>query len=1598
MANIKFNIQADYEKVIKLREEIVNLMAVLNSQGNAKGMDEVVKKLNSTQKELDTTIQKTAKAEAAIVQTGKAGSAATKSIANSIKSNISTIEDTINSLGRQIIEKKALIREITNDSAKLKSVYNNSYGSKKTDALSEYKGSQRALKEEQAALAGLQAEQGRAKIKVKELNQEFKRYDDTLKKTSSSTGQLKSLFLKLGGVYIFKELGQKIIETTGQIQMLNVSFTTLLQSKEKADALMAQIIQTAVTTPFQLTDLATGAKQLVAYGFAAEEVNGTLLRLGNVAAALGLPLERLTYLYGTTRTQGRLYQRDMLQFTTSGIPVLQGLANMYGKSTAEINKMVSAGKIGFPEVQKVFEQMTNKGGKFYNLMQEQAKTIPGKISNLKDQITMMTNNIGSSQKGLINGTISATSFMVGHYKQVGKSIMGLVATYGIYKTAVLVAAAVNGTLAKSNLSVVTSFNKVKKAVIALNSFILTNPYVALGAAVATLAVGLWALSDSTTAQERAQKSLNETLEATKQAKEGILADAMGLVNKIRSETSSVYEQVKAWEELIKKYKFFSKYSLNDILKMSDKDKDKLFSTYSQKIDKEQAQENYDTAKKELADLEEKLTKPHFLYHKTEKNFVDKKIELQGYQKELEEIESITKKIDFLSLSPEKQKNVYQEKKATLIAEKDLLTNDPILNKDKGISFIPSALDLELNVINQQLDETEKVLDGFRTKDSVKSKGYWEKQKKDAEEAINDIAETISDKDFANLKAGKTKGIDADLVKKYKTEREKLSQAEGVLGIYGNGKAAEKAAEEAAKEADKYSEQLIKDTEDEIKLRKALYKEIEQADVDSMKEGFDKEMAQLALNHENKLQEIKDKAKELLEAENKVAKSEWLKKGGKEAEFKPSTTLSAYSQSGIDSYTLIENNTYLKNQTKLWQDSLDKYKDFTEKKKEIDKQYSAEYNNLTLMMSSANADKIKRIQAEIKKRWNKELSDLQKASLADNGLSDVLTGGSDFLIGKIKEALPLFHSLTDLTKNELGQVKDIIGNIEFTPKQVKSLKDAGFSLDQIDKILKSIKDTGTQQVDSTLLEKLEKVVQKLSQSLNTLGSTLSDMGGTVGEVGGYLTGLASSFDGLFTVLTSKKGSIEQIGAGIESIMGIVNMVFKQIEENKAEQDKWTDSIAETVQQAALLRIETEGYKEANIFGVDNPYAKAIAGVKQYRAAFDELSKLVSTMENGKVKTGTENIVSGKNVGSGIGLGATAGAALGSLILPVVGTAIGAVVGAIIGGTIGLASKKTVDVFDTLKNKYGSILDPKNLDTFELNPEIIKDYAKLDDATKKIVDNWDAIKEKAQAALKDLTDNLTALSGDLGTTLSDLLVDAFKNGDLYSAMDDFHEKMNDILADIMQQIAFNAAFGDMFTDLENRYKESFGINPDGSLMTPEQIASKKKADGTSVVDNNITDDLIWFEGAYKSRLEIYNQLLKDGDATLKELGYTGGMKGSTDSTRTATAKGIATASQDSVDENNGRLTSIEGFVYTIEQRQREQVQILTSIDSKMDNSILEDYQKQGVDIAKEIREQSIQAVKHLANIDTNTARLENIETHMKAVKNGIENMNRYGLILK
>ena len=237
-----------------------------------------------------------------------------------------------------------------------------------------------------------------------------------------------------------KEIVQQVATVRGEFQKLEVAFRTMLGSKEQADALMAQLVQTAATTPFDLKGVADGARQLLAYGENVENVNDDLIRLGNIAAGLSQPLGDLVYLYGTTMTQGRLYTADLNQFTGRGIPMIRELAKVLGVAESEVRSLVEAGKVGFPEVQQVIRSLTDEGGMFAGLMQAQSKTISGQLSNLADSFQTMLNEVGRENEGLISGAIGAASKLVENYEEVGRTLMGLAASYGAYR-AVLMAVA-----------------------------------------------------------------------------------------------------------------------------------------------------------------------------------------------------------------------------------------------------------------------------------------------------------------------------------------------------------------------------------------------------------------------------------------------------------------------------------------------------------------------------------------------------------------------------------------------------------------------------------------------------------------------------------------------------------------------------------------------------------------------------------------------------------------------------------------------------------------------------------------------------------------------------------------------------------------------------------------------------------------------------------------------------------------------------------------------------------------------------------------------------------------------------------------------------
>ena len=308
---------------------------------------------------------------------------------------------------------------------------------------------------------------------------------------SNVLGNVAKAAASIGVAFTAQSLIQQIVKIRGEFQQLEVAFRTMLGSEEKATELMAQLLDTAAKTPFDLQSISNGARQLLAYGENVNNVNDDLIRLGNIAAGLSQPLNDLVYLYGTTMTQGRLYTADLNQFTGRGIPMIRELANVFGVAESKVRELVEEGKVGFPEVQKVIQNLTNEGGMFYNLMEEQSKTITGQISNIGDAISSMFNDIGQQSEGIINDALDVVSSLIANYEQVGRILLGLVATYGVYRTACMAVAATHalqaagiGTLTAAEAIHYGWLVVVEKAQKLLNATMLANPYVLVASLIA----------------------------------------------------------------------------------------------------------------------------------------------------------------------------------------------------------------------------------------------------------------------------------------------------------------------------------------------------------------------------------------------------------------------------------------------------------------------------------------------------------------------------------------------------------------------------------------------------------------------------------------------------------------------------------------------------------------------------------------------------------------------------------------------------------------------------------------------------------------------------------------------------------------------------------------------------------------------------------------------------------------------------------------------------------------------------------------------------------------------------------------------------------
>ena len=258
-------------------------------------------------------------------------------------------------------------------------------------------------------------------------------------------------------------LVQSIVQVRGQFQQLELAFNTMLRSTEKSQVLMSQLVDTAARTPFDLTSIAQGAKQMLAFGSNVESVVDEIVMLGNVASGVSAPLGDLIYLYGTLRSQGRAYTVDIRQFAGRGIPIYEELGKVLNVDRQELNKLVTEGKVGFPEVEKAFKNMTSEGGIYFNLMQEQSKSLTGMLSNLGDAWDSALNKIGKDNEDLFAGAIQGDIDLVENMDEIIRIVQAVTIAYGSYKAAIML----NTLATKGYTGVALIDNTVKQAKIAL---------------------------------------------------------------------------------------------------------------------------------------------------------------------------------------------------------------------------------------------------------------------------------------------------------------------------------------------------------------------------------------------------------------------------------------------------------------------------------------------------------------------------------------------------------------------------------------------------------------------------------------------------------------------------------------------------------------------------------------------------------------------------------------------------------------------------------------------------------------------------------------------------------------------------------------------------------------------------------------------------------------------------------------------------------------------------------------------------------------------------------------------------------------------------
>ena len=1406
---------------------------------------------------------------------------------------------------------------------------------------------------------------------MKDSMQSSQKETDKLQQSINNLAKGAMAFFTISKAY---EFSQKIIAVRSQFQQLEIAFGTMLKSKEKANELMAQMTDLAAKTPFGLQEVSEGAKRLLAFQVPAEEVTETLRRMGDVAAGLGVPMGQLIHVYGQVKAQGKLMTNDLYQFMNAGIPIIAELSKVVGKSETEIKDMVSAGKIGFAEVQAVIKGMTDEGGLFYNLMAEQSKTLSGQLSNLEDNFDNMLNEIGKATEGIASGAISSVAFLVENYQTLGKVIAGLIATYGTYRTAILVnsaVVAVNAEVTKgwtiAQLAQYKGLLLLEKAQKLLNATMLSNPYVLVATAAMGLVSAYFILRDSTDANTRATERHNKLRE-----------EQAGIIDKQKSKIndliSVVQDETKTWEQRNTAFLtlkstmkgVFDQYtSLNDLLRnMAKALKD---------------------VNGEFAAMDENMSRDAVV--KTEKG-------IKAKEAEIKRLEELQKKVDSTAALGIQR---------TIDGLRSQIKEDGLLKRKQEKVVVGLEVNDFANSLNgmnaSQLEETKrKINEAFNRKKDVSTKGQFR--------LINE------DNPFLNYSyedLGRFNQAYNDHIKMIEKEKEKTTNVvvlrKEILALEKQIKTIENRNKNSTNVSDKIQKELEEKrstleakkkeykglTGDDLKskttkaaksehpifdqeahllqtTRLAIDNELAQqkANIEQMQEGYEKELALVRYYYDEKAEAIRrggEDARRALEKERVDSK-------GSMSSDTYNTRLKAINENEIIAN---KQNSHLKQQQEesLIKSMLEKYKGYDEKRRDIELKFQEDKKTLLSEIAKIEAENVDGIYNERVKQLKKALKELEKlkndelfkletesreaGTTISNLFGDLSNMNLSDLDSLIADAEVLYQKMKDLGNVGPETLHAISQGLENAKGKAREIRPVFSALaEDFKEFMKAIKE-GKDTDKAAAFEKLKGSVLKAAGTVKTLYNFVSelnvvdlgDFSAKIAEIQSLIGNAVENAMQMGEVFKSLGGS-SSIGMVVGVAGSLISKIMKDLssskEADREREARWRQQQYEYEKKMNDLYDERilKGEKFKNAFA-ENKIGKQVDVLNNYKSKINDLRKDLVNLQNSRVLSHYEKEWVVDKVFGFLPTG--------------------------IHQELIARTKAFKDKYGELVDEFGNInynfLRSLNKDEFgEYASRIGIGFTEMDEGLKNVIAAAKEADERLKKYREEIDQYTKETFGELGANFSDSIISALEKGE--SAFENFGQTVSRVMKNIIKQTLMTQNIKNLFDNFDKAIGD---IYANGIGLSNEQIYENIKNKTVEFVNNTLKPEIQ--KGEQKAKA-MFDALEQAGVKMYDDKG----------TNRQAAEKGFARMSQDTGDELLG------------------QFRLQTELHKQTKDGILQaiEYYKGFTNSFEILKNNLAQQLQHLAGIEANTYKLNKMETDIAGIKRGMDELTTRGIKIR